>query len=123
MVRWGFMGSHVSQELIKAVKDDAVKRVAELFHYLVVHCEVKQYYYELKFVRSGSRLLELIGKALKDLGVIGRDEERRREIEELRLPSKEDESMVLEYYSSLGLDFIRALSGMVVASCRLCYKA
>ncbi|MEM1718831.1 MAG: hypothetical protein QXF49_05700 [Thermosphaera sp.] len=113
----------VQDELIKAVDDGAVKRVAELFHYLVVHCHIVQYYYELKFVRSGPRLLELIGRALKDLSVIERDEERKMEVESLPLPSKEDESAVLKYYSSLGLDFIRALSGLVVASCPLCWKA
>jgi len=107
--------------LEKAVEDEAVKRVADVFHYLVIHANIKQYYYELKFIRSGARLLELIGKALRHLDMLSRDKEEQEKIEQLRKPSKEDEAVVLRYYNQLKADFIKALSGLVLASCPLCW--
>ncbi len=108
--------------LFEAVTDQSVKRVAEIFHYLVVHCEIKQYYYELKFIRSGAKLLELIGRALRNLDALKRDERYKSDIGRLYLPSKDDEAQVLKYYNILGSDFIKALSGLVVASCPLCWR-
>ena len=114
----------ISQQnlLEEAVTNKSVKRVAELFHYLVVHAEIKQYYYELKFIRSGARLLELIGRALRNLDVLKRDERYKNEINQLYPPSKEDEAETLRYYNKLKTDFIKALSGLVVASCPLCWR-
>ncbi len=109
-------------DLLEAVTNRSVKHVAEAFHYLVVHAEIKQYYYELKFIRSGARLLELIGRALRNLDVLKKDERYGNEISKLRLPSKEDEAAALKYYNALKTDFIKALSGLVVASCPLCWK-
>ena len=106
--------------LENAVEDKAIKHVADVFHYLVIHADVKQYYYELKFIRSGARLLELIGKALRHLDVLSRDKEREEEIKRFLTPSKEDEAIALKYYNQLGADFIKALSGLILASCRLC---
>ena len=107
------IGEKISQQnlLEEAVTNKSVKRVAELFHYLVVHAEIKQYYYELKFIRSGARLLELIGRALRNLDVLKRDERYKNEINQLYPPSKEDEAETLRYYNKLKTDFIKALSG------------
>ena len=118
------MGSSEESEklLEEAVNNDAVRRVASTFHYLVVHADIKQYYYELKFIRSGARLLELIGRALRNLDVLKRDERHRENIEKLMLPSKEDESTTLKYFNALKTNFIKALSGLVVASCPLCWE-
>ncbi|HIE15242.1 TPA: hypothetical protein EYP70_08220 [Candidatus Bathyarchaeota archaeon] len=107
--------------LLEAVKDQSVKRVANIFHYLIVHADIKQYYYELKFIRSGAKLLELIGRALRNLDVLSRDENYKKDISKLRLPSKKDEATVLKYYNDLRMDFIKALSGLVLASCPLCW--
>jgi len=109
-------------DLLEAVTNRSVKRVAEAFHYLVVHAEIKQYYYELKFIRSGARLLELIGRALRNLDVLKKDEKYASDISKLQLPSKEDEATTLKYYNALKTDFIKALSGLVVASCPLCWR-
>lgn len=108
--------------LEKAVDDKSVRRVADCLHYLVVHAGIKQYYYELKFVRSGSRLLELIGKALRDLEVLKREKEHETKIKRFYQPSKDDLAVALKYYDSLGSDFIKILSGLTVASCPLCWE-
>jgi hypothetical protein len=107
--------------LERAVEDEAVKRVADVFHYLVIHANVKQYYYELKFIRSGARLLELIGKALRHLDILSRDKEHEENIKRFLVPSKEDEAIVLKYYDQLRADFIKAISGLALASCPLCW--
>jgi len=114
----------LSNEILleKAVEDEAVEHAADVFHYLVIHADVKQYYYELKFIRSGARLLELIGKALRHLDVLSRDKEHEQKIKRfLKTPSKEDEAVALKYYNQLGADFIKALSGLILASCPLCW--
>jgi hypothetical protein len=116
------MSASAGKFLEEAVRSDAVKRVADVFHYLIVHADVKQYYYELKFVRGGAKLLELVGRALRHLDMFKRDEEHKTKIERLRLPSKEDEAVVLNYYDQLTDNFIRAMSGLVVASCPLCWE-
>lgn len=117
-------GEDASQSdlLEEAITNVSVRRVAETFHYLAVHAEVKQYYYELKFIRSGARFLELIGRALRNLEVLRRDKRYESEIKELWLPSKDDLAVVLKYYNALKTDFIKSLSGLVVARCSLCWK-
>lgn len=108
--------------LERAVEDDSVERVADVLHYLVVHAGIKQYYYELKFIRSGAKLLELIGRALRNLELLRRDKEYEDEIKKLWTPSKEDEATTLKYYNALKTDFIKALSGLVLGSCRFCWE-
>jgi hypothetical protein len=107
--------------LERAVEDEAVKHVADVFHYLVIHANVKQYYYELKFIRSDARLLELIGKALRHLDILSRDKDHEEKIKQFLTPSKEDEAVVLKYYGQLRADFIKAISGLALASCPLCW--
>lgn len=114
------LSSEVTLE--RAVEDEAVKRVADVFHFLVIHANVKQYYYELKFIRSGARLLELIGKALRHLDILRRDKEHEENIKRFLMPSKEDEALVLKYYDQLKADFIKAISGLALASCPLCWE-
>jgi len=114
--------SYSTKLLEKAVEDEAVKHMADVFHYLVVHAEIKQYYYELKFIRNGARLLELIGKALKHLDVLTRDKEHEKKIKRFLTPSKEDEVVILKYFNQLGTDFIKVVSGLVLASCPLCWE-
>lgn len=113
--------SSTAMLLERAVEDEAVKHVADVFHYLVIHANVKQYYYELKFIRSGARFLELIGKALRHLDVLSRDKEHEEKVKRFLTPSKEDEAVVLKHYNQLEADFIKALSGLILASCPLCW--
>ncbi len=60
----------------------SIRRIADVFHYLVVVARIKQYYYELKFVRDG-KLLELMGKALRDIDTLSNDKNMKKEISKL----------------------------------------
>jgi hypothetical protein len=108
-------------ELEIIVRDQAVKNVANAFHYLVVHADIKQYYYELKYVRNDRRLIDLVGKGLRELDMLKRSEDHKASIAQLSLPRNEDLAKILEYYRLFEERFIATLAAMTVATCKLCW--
>jgi hypothetical protein len=108
-------------KLEEVVRDPAVEHAANVFHYLVVHANVKQYYYELKYVRDDRRLMDLIGKSLKELDTLKRSEDHKDTIAKLLIPSNEDLAKTLEHYRRFRERFTAALAAMTVASCKLCW--
>jgi len=116
------LSKKLEETLEQAADDVSVRHVAGVLHYLIAHADIKQYYYELKFVRNGAGLLELIGKALRNLDVLKRDERHKENIKNLKLPSQDDLSSTLKYFNALKTDFIKILSGLAVASCPLCWE-
>lgn len=108
--------------LLKEVLEDrAVGNAANALHYLIVHAKVKQYYYELKYIRDEKRFLDLLGRGLKELEVLSGHEEHRADIEKLYLPSKEDITKLLHYYNNLKEKLTAALAAMSVALCPKCF--
>jgi hypothetical protein len=121
------MGTTVTgevEELTEIARDQAVRRASDLLHYLVSHANVKQYYYELKFVRDDRKFLNIIAKALKELDVLKRDSSEAEKMRRMRLlePDKDDETKILEYYYRFRERFIALLSAMVVGACPLCWE-
>jgi len=112
----------MSSELEQALQEPSITRVADSLHYLVVHAEVKQYYYELKYLRDEAKLLKLLGDGLKQLDTLKKDEKYKAEIEELYLPNKDDILKVLSYYNSFKEKFTIALAAMSVAWSPKCPK-
>ncbi len=108
-------------KLEEVIRDPAVVHVANVFHYLVIHANIKQYYYELKYVRDDRRLIDLIGRGLREMDVLKRSEEEKNEIDKLRVPSNEDLARALEDYKLFKERFIAALGAMTVASCPICW--
>jgi hypothetical protein len=107
--------------LEEVVNDSAVEHVTNVFHYLVIHANVKQYYYELKYVRDDRRLMDLLGRALRELDMLKRSEGDRDQIAKLRLPSSEDLVKILNYYGKFKERFTAMLAAMTVATCKLCW--
>lgn len=107
--------------LEELIRDPAIDHIASAFHYLVVHANVKQYYYELKYIRNEQRLMELIGKALREIDMLKGSEYHRDNLAKLLLPSKEDLVRVLELYRKFEKSFTASLAAMTVASCKLCW--
>ncbi|MEM0050399.1 MAG: hypothetical protein QXE05_05690 [Nitrososphaeria archaeon] len=108
-------------ELEDLVRDQAVRNVAGAFHYLVIHANIKQYYYEIKYIRNDARLMDIIGRGLKELDVLKKSEEHQ-DINQLMLPSSDDLAKILEFYRIFKERFIAALTAMVVATCKLCWS-
>lgn len=108
-------------KLEEIVRDPAVGHVASAFHYLVVHANIKQYYYELKYVRDDRRLMDLVGKSLRELDMLKRGEDHKDTIAKLLLPNNEDLAKTLEYYRIFKERFTAALAAMTVATCKLCW--
>lgn len=113
--------SHGKELLEEVIEEPATGHVASVLHYLVVHANVKQYYYELKYVRNEQRLMELIGRALREIDMIKGSEDHRDNLAKLLLPSKEDLAKVLELYRKFGKSFTAFLAAMIVATCKLCW--
>jgi hypothetical protein len=113
--------SHGKELLEEIIKEPATDHVASMLHYLVIHANVKQYYYELKYVRNEQRLIELIGRALREVDMIKGSEDHRDNLAKLLLPSKEDLAKVLELYRKFGKSFTASLAAMTVATCKLCW--
>lgn len=107
--------------LEEVVRDSAVEHTASAFHYLVVHANIKQYYYELKYVRDDRRLMDLVGKSLRELDMLKRTEDHKDAIAKLFLPNNEDLAKTLEYYRKFKERFTAALAAMTVATCKLCW--
>lgn len=107
-------------KLEEIVRDPSVGHVAGAFHYLVVHANIKQYYYELKYVRDDRRLMDLVGKSLRELDMLKRGEDHKDTIAKLLLPNNEDLAKTLEYYRIFKERFTAALAAMTVATCKLC---
>jgi hypothetical protein len=108
--------------LEEVIRDPSVVHVANVFHYLVIHANIKQYYYELKYVRDDRRLIDLIGRGLKNLDVLKRSEEDKSAIDRLQVPNNEDLAKALEDYRLFKERFIAALGAMTVASCPICWS-
>ncbi|MEM3712494.1 MAG: hypothetical protein QXR97_03045 [Thermoproteota archaeon] len=109
-------------ELEDLMKEQAVKNVAGALHYLVVHADIKQYYYEVKYVRNDERLMDIIGRGLRELDMLKKSEEHKEKIKQLMLPSSDDLMRVLEFYRKFGGRFITALAAMSIAMCKLCFS-
>jgi hypothetical protein len=110
----------VEDRLEDVVKDEAVERVASAFHYLVIHARVKQYYYELKYVRDDRRLMDLVGRCLRELDMLRGSRDHESSIAKLKLPTSDDLARVIEHYRGFKERFTAALAAMTVASCSLC---
>ena len=102
------------------MKDQAIKNVASALHYLVVHANIKQYYYEIKYVRNDARLMDVVGRGLRELDTLKKNEEYQ-DIKQLMLPSTDDLAKMLEFYRKFKERFTAALAAMIVATCRLCW--
>jgi len=107
-------------ELEDLMKEQAVRNVASALHYLVAHANIKQYYYEIKYVRNDTRLMDIIGRGLRELDVLKGSEEHQNNIKKLKLPSTNDLSRILELYRRFRERFIAALAAMIVSTCELC---
>ena len=110
--------------LEEVVRDPAVEHAAGALHYLVIHANVKQYYYELKYVRDDRRLMDLLGRALRELDMLKRSEDHKDPIAKLWLPNHDDLAKILEYYGKFKERFTAALAAMTVAwvaTCKLCW--
>jgi thiamine biosynthesis protein ThiC len=107
-------------ELENLMKEKAIRNIASALHYLVIHANIKQYYYEVKYIRNDARLMDVVGRGLKELDMLKKSEEYQ-DINQLMLPSTDDLVKMLESYGRFKERFIAALTAMIVASCKLCW--
>jgi len=109
-------------ELTEVVGDPAVKHVVNVLHYLVIHAENKQYYYELKYLRDDRRLMDLLSRALRELDILQRSEDHKQKLAQLTLPNQLDLAKILDYYGRFKERFTATVAAMTMALCEICFK-
>lgn len=102
--------------------DDSTRKLASIFHYLIIDQNMAQYYHELRYLKEGDleTFNDIISRAQKDIQRLLNNEEERKRMknDNVRIPDMNDIAKINKLFKRWGKKYITIILSLATSYCR-----